>query len=241
MQKWQRAATPLHRQSPLGERLPRCVGTWGNILKSLALKIQNFFLALTGPLGGWALLIIALFDSSFLSLPEVNDILIITLSIKNPEKMLYYCTMTTVGSILGCLALFAVGRKGGEVLLRKKFAQEQINRVSRWYSKYGIFAVMIPSILPPPTPFKIFVLFAGAFRISVSKFVLAITAGRGFRYFFEGFLAVKYGEQAKDYMHQNYPYIALGLVLVILLAGLGFFLYRRIRSAPEKAPVQRRN
>jgi len=204
-------------------------------LKAIALKIQNYFLALTAPLGGWALLLIALFDSSFLSLPEVNDILIITLSIKNPEKMLYYCTMTTLGSILGCLALFTVGRKGGQVLLRKKFAEDKIEKVARWYARYGILAVMIPSILPPPTPFKIFVLFAGAFRISVGKFIFAITAGRGFRYFLEGFLAVKYGEAAKDYMHQNYPYIALGVVALIVIGALAYFLYRRYRAAKPPA------
>jgi len=204
-------------------------------LKAIALKIQNYFLALTGPLGGWALLLIALFDSSFLSLPEVNDILIITLSIKNPEKMLYYCTMTTLGSILGCLALFTVGRKGGQVLLRKKFAQHKIETVARWYKKYGILAVMIPSILPPPMPFKIFVLFAGAFRIGVGRFIFAVTAGRGFRYFLEGFLAVEYGEAAKDYMHQNYPYIALGVVALIFISALFYFLYRRNRAASKAA------
>jgi membrane protein YqaA with SNARE-associated domain len=157
--------------------------------------------------------------------------LIITLSIRNPEKMLYYCTMTTLGSILGCLALFTVGKKGGQVLLRKKFAEDKIQRVARWYSRYGILAVMIPSILPPPTPFKIFVLFAGAFRIGIGKFIFAITAGRGFRYFLEGFLAVRYGEAAKDYMHQNYPYIALGVVTLIAISAFFYFLYRRSRSA----------
>ena len=204
-------------------------------MKAIALKIQNYFLALTGPLGGWALLLIALFDSSFLSLPEVNDILIITLSIKNPERMLYYCTMTTLGSILGCLALFTVGRKGGQVLLRKKFAQHKIETVARWYKKYGILAVMIPSILPPPMPFKIFVLFAGAFRIGVGRFIFAVTTGRGFRYFLEGFLAVEYGEAAKDYMHQNYPYIALGVVALIFISALFYFLYRRNRAASKAA------
>jgi membrane protein YqaA with SNARE-associated domain len=206
-------------------------------LKAIALKIQNYFLALTAPLGGWALLLIALFDSSFLSLPEVNDILIITLSIKNPERMVYYCTMTTLGSILGCLALFSVGRKGGQVLLRKKFAQHKIETIARWYKKYGILAVMIPSILPPPTPFKIFVLFAGAFHVGVGRFIFAVTAGRGFRYFLEGFLAVEYGEAAKDYMHQNYPYIAVGLVALIFISALFYFLYRRNRTAkdPSKA------
>ena len=194
---------------------------------------------MTAPLGGWALLLIALFDSSFLSLPEVNDILIITLSIKNPKKMFYYCTMTTLGSILGCLALFTVGRKGGQVLLRKKFAEDKIEKVARWYARYGILAVMIPSILPPPTPFKIFVLFAGAFRISVGKFVFATAAGRGFRYFLEGFFAVKYGEAAKDYMHQNYPYIALGMVALIVIGALSFFVCHRYQAAQSTAkPAQ---
>jgi membrane protein YqaA with SNARE-associated domain len=142
--------------------------------------------------------------------------------------------MTTIGSICGCLALFTVGRKGGQVLLHKKFARERIQAVARWYARYGIFAVMIPSILPPPTPFKIFVLFAGAFRISLGKFIFAIAAGRGFRYFFEGYLAVKYGEAAKDYMHKNYPYIALGVVGLILIGALSYFFYRRSRAA--KAP-----
>ena len=208
-------------------------------MKAIALKIQNYFLALTGPLGGWALLLIALFDSSFLSLPEVNDVLIITLSIQDPDKMLYYVTMTTVGSILGCLALFTVGRKGGQVLLRKRFAQERIEAVARWYARYGILAVMIPSILPPPTPFKIFVLFAGAFRISVGKFVFAIALGRGFRYLLEGFLAVEYGEAAKDYMHQNYSYIALGVVALIVIGALSYFVYRRSWAAKARAnPAQ---
>jgi len=199
-------------------------------LKAIASKIQNFFLALTGPLGGWALLIIAFCDSSFLSLPEVNDILIITLSIQKPERMLYYATMTTIGSIFGCLMLFWVGQKGGEALLRRKFAEHQIASVSRWYSKYGVFAVMIPSILPPPTPFKIFVLFAGAFGISTRRFVLAITLGRGFRYFLEGFLAVRYGEGAIGYMHRNYPIIAAVIVLILLTVSLIVYLLHHDRK-----------
>jgi membrane protein YqaA with SNARE-associated domain len=198
-------------------------------LKVIA-KIQNFFLALSGPLGGWGLLIIAFCDSSFLSLPEVNDILIITLSIQKPERMLYYATMTTIGSILGCLMLFWVGRKGEEALLRRKFAEHQIASVSRWYSKYGVFAVMIPSILPPPTPFKVFVLFAGAFGISTGRFVLAISLGRGFRYVLEGYLAVRYGEGAIGYMHRNYPLIAGAIVLILLVVGLVVYLLHRDRK-----------
>jgi len=203
-------------------------------LKGLALKIQQFFLAISGPLGGWGLLLLALFDSSFLSLPEVNDVLIITLSIKNPHKMPYYCGMTTLGSILGCLLLYSVGRAGGEVLLRRKFAERRVEAVSRWYNKYGIFAVMVPSVLPPPTPFKIFVLFAGAFKIKASKFILAVTLGRGFRYFFEGYLAVEYGETARDYMNQNYPYIALVIGVAMVLGLLAYYLVRRYRTSNQE-------
>jgi membrane protein YqaA with SNARE-associated domain len=204
-------------------------------LKTFITKAQSFFLALTGPLGGWALLIIALLDSSFLSFPEVNDILIVTLSIRKPERMLYYAIMTTLGSMAGCLLLFWTGRKGGEVLLRKRFAESQIVAVSRWYRKYGIFAVMIPSILPPPTPFKIFVLFAGAFKVSPGAFILAIALGRGFRYFLEGCLAVRYGEEAINTMHRSYPQIAGGVIAVLLLAGVALYLWRRKHSDNRKS------
>ena len=203
-------------------------------MKGLALKIQHFFLAISGPLGGWGLLLLALFDSSFLSLPEVNDVLIITLSIKNPHKMPYYCAMTTLGSILGCLLLYSVGRKGGEVLLRRKFAASKIEAVSRWYNKYGIFTVMVPSVLPPSISFKIFVLFAGAFKIKASRFIFAVTVGRGFRYFLEGYLAVEYGETAKDFMNQNYPYIAFVIGGAMLLGLLAYYLLRRYRSSNQE-------
>jgi membrane protein YqaA with SNARE-associated domain len=219
------------------------VGTWRSsmvypglfrrLVKDFALKIQTLILSLLGQMDASKLFIIALFDSSFLSLPEVNDILIISLSIQNPAGMPYYCFMTTLGSIVGCLLLYAVGRKGGEVLLKRKFAEHRILTVSHWYKKLGIFAVMIPSILPPPTPFKIFVLFAGAFRVSVAKFVLAITLGRGFRYFFEGFLAVKYGERAKDYMTENYPYVAVALAGGILIGFFIFYWVRRTQTSRE--------
>jgi membrane protein YqaA with SNARE-associated domain len=206
-------------------------------LKEIAIRIQHFLLALLGQIDGSKLFIIALFDSSFLSLPEVNDILIVSLSIKNPQGMPYYCGMTTLGSIVGCLLLYAVGRKGGEVLLRRKFAENRILRASLWYKKYGILAVMIPSILPPPTPFKIFVLFAGAFKVSVAKFVFAIAMGRGFRYFFEGYLAVRYGEKAMDYMHENYPQIALAIVLTLISGLIIFYVIRRLRNSQQEINI----
>ncbi|MFN8009234.1 MAG: VTT domain-containing protein [Terriglobia bacterium] len=203
-------------------------------MKALTHKIQVYFLALTGPLGGWALLILAFLDSSFLSFPEVNDILIVTLSIEKPNRMLYYALMTTIGSVVGCLLLYWMGRKGGEIFLRKRFAGSQIDAVARWYKKYGLFAVMIPSILPPPTPFKIFVLFAGAFRIALGPFLIAIVIGRGFRYFVEGALAVRYGKEAIDTMRRYYPHAAGIIVGLLILSGVVFYLWQRKHNQDPK-------
>ena len=198
-------------------------------MKEVLLKIQGWFLALTEPLGGWGLLLIALVDSSFLSLPEVNDVLIITLSIRSPDQMIFYCSMTTIGSVLGCMMLYLVGRKGGEVLARKRLAPHQLERIGGWYRRYGILAVIVPSILPPPTPFKIFVLSASVFKVSPAKFLLAITLGRAFRYFLQGYLAVRYGQQALYYMRHHYPTIAWAILVLLISGVLTLLLVRRFR------------
>jgi len=136
---------------------------------------------------------------------------------------------------MGCLTLFYVGRKGGTLLLKKKFAPQRLEGVSQWYRRFGVLAVIIPSILPPPTPFKIFVLSAGALKMSPVKFIFAITVGRGFRYFLEGYLAVQYGNQALDYMHQNYPTFAWGLLAILLLGMFTFLFIRKFYLAHPPA------
>lgn len=185
-------------------------------------------------LGGPGLLIIAFFDSSFLSFPEVNDLLIIANSYHNPERMLYYATMTVIGSVLGCAALYYVGRRGGSSLLHSKFKKEKIDRVRCWYDRYGVLAVIIPSILPPPTPFKIFVLAAGVFDIKVGKFIGAVLIGRSFRYYLEGYLAVRLGENAGDWMKANYPVIAIILAAGVLAVFTAYVLIRRKKEAVRR-------
>ena len=203
-------------------------------LKQIALNIQQFFLGLTDPLGGWALLLIAFFDSSFLSLPEVSDILIISLSIKNPELMFYYCAMTTIGSVLGCLALFYVGHRGGKVLIQKKYAARHLKTVISWHQRFEFLTIMIPAILPPPTPFKIFVLSAGVLKMSPRKFILSVALGRSIRYFLEGYLAVKYGEQTLNHLRDNYLSFAWIILALGIVALLTFLLYRKYHSLRQK-------
>ena len=141
-------------------------------------------------LGGVGLFIIALLDSSFLSFPQVNDLLIIVLSTKYPERMPYYAAMTTIGSLIGCFLLYGVARRGGEVFLRKRLKGRYVDRAITLYQRHGLLAVVVPALLPPPVPFKVFVLLAGAAAVSPVRFGLAVGIGRGIRYFGQGYLAV---------------------------------------------------
>ena len=184
------------------------------------------------PYGAWGLMVLAICDSSFLSLPEVNDVLLMTFSISDPAGMVKYASLTVAGSVIGCALLYSVGRKGGEAFLQKRFAGERIAKLRRWYQKYGILAIIIPSLLPPPTPFKIFVLSAGAFGISWPKFLTAVVIGRSIRYFSEGILAVLYGEAAIQFVEQNFGKIGVALAIVIAGGAIFYFgfIRRRVRD-----------
>jgi len=194
-------------------------------------QISMWLIDLLLPYGGFGLMLLAVCDSSFLSLPEVNDILLMTFSVNNPDGMLKYAALTTLGSLIGCSLLYSVGRKGGEAFLTRRFSDERILRVQNWYRRHGILAIVVPSLLPPPMPFKIFVLSAGAFGISWPRFLVAIVIGRGIRYFSQGILAVMYGPLAIQFVRENYG--KAGLVLgILIVAGAIVFVYarRRMRS-----------
>ena len=173
--------------------------------------------------GGVGLFVVAALDSSFLSFPQVNDLLIIYLSTKTPSLMPYYAGMTTLGSILGCFVLYGFARQGGEMFLRKRFSGERVERGLQLYQRHGLLAVVVPSLLPPPTPFKLFVLLAGAAKVSPWKFGAAIAIGRGIRYFGQGYLAVLYGEAAAEWMRNNGA--TAGIILAVAAVAIGAIYY----------------
>jgi len=196
-------------------------------------KLTHFLQGIVTALGGPGLFFVAILDSSFLSIPEGNDILIVVLSIGATwGRMAYYVTMTTLGSILGCLALYTVGRKGGSPLLKRKFSAETVAWAEKQYERFGILTVVVPSILPPPTPFKIFVLSAGVFELPTWEFVGAVAAGRTIRYAMWGVLAVLYGEAVKQYMQQNLTRVGIALFAILLITFLviGVFYVRKLRA-----------
>jgi membrane protein YqaA with SNARE-associated domain len=180
--------------------------------------------ALAIGLGAPGLFLVAFLDSSFLSLPEVADLLVIYMVTRNKGRLFEYVLATTVGSLLGCLVMYYVGKKGTDALGRGKVSGPRMERALAQLQKYGVMAVLVPSILPPPMPFKIFVLLAGAAGISVGKFAAAIAIGRGFRYLALGLLAVRYGDVAIEYVNSHAVGVSLTIVGV-LLVGFGAYLW----------------
>ena len=184
--------------------------------------------------GGLGLFVIAALDSSFLSFPQVNDLLIIYLSTKSPTLMPYYAGMTTAGSLLGCFVLYGFARRGGEVFLRKRFSGERVERGLALYQRHGLLAVVVPSLLPPPTPFKLFVLLAGAAKVSPWKFGVAVAIGRGIRYFGQGYLAVLYGEAATEWMREHGAIAGVAFAVgAVALAAIYYFVKKRQATARD--------
>jgi membrane protein YqaA with SNARE-associated domain len=184
-------------------------------------------------LGGPGVFLIALLDSSFLSFPQIVDLLIVVLVTHHKERMIYYAGVATLGSIAGCFLLYYVGRAGGEAFVRRRFHERHVDRALALFQKYGLLAIAVPSILPPPIPFKPFVLIAGITRVRPWDFFLAVAIGRGVRYFGEGLLAVWYGERAADFLRDNAQVVSIVVAaLVVLIAG-GWLFYKSRRAEPR--------
>jgi membrane protein YqaA with SNARE-associated domain len=186
-------------------------------------------------MGGPGLFILSFLDSSFLSFPEVVDVLMIGLVAKYPERMLWYAALPTLGSILGSYVLYHLARRGGEAFLRKRMDDRHVDRAFRVFRKYGLLAVAVPSIMPPPVPFKIFVLAAGAARVHPRDFLLALALGRGVRYFGEALLAAWYGQRAIAFLQEHGTAVAFwmgGILLALGLVYIGWNRRQRFDSPP---------
>jgi membrane protein YqaA with SNARE-associated domain len=173
-----------------------------------------------------AMVLIGALDSSLLSLPEINDYLVVGRCFKDPTAAYYFPLFAAIGSVIGCNLLYTIVRRGGQAVLRKKFPLASIKRVERAYERFGFLAIGIPAILPPPLPFKIFVATAGALEYPRWKFLLTVMIARSFRYYVEGILAVFYGRRVLLFLKDN------GLVIVSVvgsLALIGLVIYIGVR------------
>lgn len=202
-------------------------------LKATMAQIHAFALTLGGP----GLFFIALADSSFLSIPEANDILIVMLSTgQSWGRMAYYVTMTILGSALGCALLYMVGRQGG-AFIERRLKKERVDRIEGMYRRWGIWTIIIPCLLPPPTPFKIFVFSAGFLNLPFKKFIAAIIVGRSVRYYLWGILAVLYGEWAKIFIQENFHTVGTALFVLFAVLLSVYIVIKSRRRSPQQEPA----
>ena len=170
-----------------------------------------------------AMIIIGALDSSLLSLPEINDYLVVGRCYKDPSAAFYFPLFAATGSVIGCNLLYTIVRRGGQAVLRKRFKLENIKRVEKAYERFGFLAIGIPAILPPPLPFKIFVATAGALEYPRWKFLLTVMIARSLRYYVEGILAVYYGRRVLLFMKDN-GLVVISIVASVVLIGLIIYL-----------------
>jgi membrane protein YqaA with SNARE-associated domain len=179
------------------------------------------WLKLTLPaLGGIGLLLSAVIDSSFVPLPLVTDLLLMELSSRHPMRMPYYVAMAAVGSLLGCVWIYWLARKGGQAYYRKTQGHAP-GRIRRLIQEYPMASVFLPAVAPFPVPFKPFVIAQGVFQVPFATFVVGTLIGRGSLFFFEGFLGARYGVAAKQFIAtQKWASVALALGLVLLFLAI---------------------
>ena len=162
---------------------------------------QNI-IAFAGSLGAPGLFLISFLDSSVLTFPVINDLLLIELSREHPSRMPLYALMAATGSTLGCILLYFIARKGGEAFFHSK-AGKHGGAVRHWIERNGFGGMLAAALLPPPTPFKFFVFAGGVFEMPLLSFASAIGLARAIRYFSVGYLAVRYGANALPYLAQH--------------------------------------
>jgi len=203
-------------------------------LHVIARRLGYFIVHVPIYVAGPAMILIGALDSSLLSLPEVNDYLVIARCYTHPKTVFFFPLFAAIGSLLGCLLLYTILSRGGRAVLHRRFRVEHVLRVEHAYARFGILALVVPALLPPPMPFKIFVATAGALQFPRRRFLLTIFLARSLRYYVEGTLAVFYGERVLRFFKDN-GLLIISIVTGACLVGLAIYLLTsRGRAAAEE-------
>jgi membrane protein YqaA with SNARE-associated domain len=202
--------------------LPAQLGAW-----------KQRVVAFAGTLGAPGLFLISFLDSSVLTFPIINDLLLIELSMRRPARMPLYASMAALGSLLGCVLLFLLARKVEETAFHRKVGARAA-AIRHWVERNGFGGMLAAAMLPPPTPFKFFVLAAGVFEVPLASFASAVALARAIRYFGIGYLAVRYGAGALPYLMAHKLEVTL---VVISLVAVSYAVSRVIlRERAEHLP-----
>jgi len=195
--------------------------------------VRDKILLFAGGLGAPGLFVISFLDSSVLSFPIVNDLLLIRFSIEHPARMPVYALCAALGSVLGCVLLYFLSREGGHALFHRK-AGDHAGAIRHWMETNGFLGVLISALLPPPVPFKIFVIAAGVFEVPLGSFTAAVLLARLIRYFGIGYLSIRFGAEALPYLAQHKLQLTGAVVGLVLASYLVSKLVLKNRPSHEE-------
>ncbi len=179
-------------------------------------------------LGIWGPFVIAFADSALLGMPV--DFIVATYVYQDRHRLLLYVAMASLGSALGSIPLYIVGYLGGEKLLRKRISEARFLKIHRSFEAHEFWALMFPGMLPPPMPFKIFVLGAAVFEMRFRDFLVAIFLGRFVRFGVLSLLVLWFGPQIVVLLGTLLKRHWLELLGITASAVCLWFLLRRSRA-----------
>ena len=211
-------------------------------MKHLLNKWSLLILATLKPLGIWGVLGFATVDAAFLGMPL--DAIVAGYVWTNPHRLLLYSAMAAGGSALGSILWYVLGYKGGEVLLLKRIGEKRFNKIKASFEEHEFLAIMVPSMLPPPTPFKLFVLSAGVAEMRFSEFLGATFSGRFLRFSLLSLIVVRYGPEILGLIggvvHHHLRYL-IAAVAAAALAGWWIWRMRKLRAGRSSSELARKS
>jgi len=199
-------------------------------------RYTAWILGLMKVLGIWGVFVIAFADSALLGMPV--DFIVATYVFQDRRRMLLYVAMASLGSALGSIPLYIIGYLGGEKVLRKRIPEERFLKIHQSFERNEFWALMFPGMLPPPTPFKVFVLAAAVFEMKFRDFLFAIFAGRFVRFLVLSVLVLWFGPQIISHFGGIFKQHWMLLSGMILEAGLILWLLARTRGSKNNAAPQ---
>lgn len=208
-------------------------------IKHILARYSHFIWSVLQPLGSWGIFAVAILDSAAFGVPL--DPVVAGYVYAHPAKIWLYVFMASAGSAVGSLVPYAIGRAGGELLLLKRIDRERFERIRDRFEKQEFLAMMVPAMLPPPTPFKLFLLSAGVFEMRAPLFMLSIFCGRVIRFLILGFLVVKFGPGVVSLVtavmarHQVWVFAGFAVLLAIVFSHLQF---RKARANRRTEPPE---
>jgi membrane protein YqaA with SNARE-associated domain len=198
-----------------------------NVIKNFLAKYTAFFLHLLSVLGIWGAFVIAAVDSAAFGIPldpVMAGYAMMYANRQQPWMIALAILLASAGSAVGSLVPYWIGRKGGEPLLLKKISHSRLEQLRDRYESWEFFSVMVPSMLPPPTPMKLIILAAGAFEMRPHVFALAIFIGRALRFTLLSWIVVRYGPgmlRVIGYVvRQHLPWLLISLAIMVALIVL---------------------